>query len=301
MHREVVPIFKKSRRETVAMSNDPRQEIPATSTAQESSVAPEQQNKLSPTRTVQESIRVVGMTDDLEEIYNRVLRSILSPSSSHSFLKNDGSTPREKIQTNNVQYNVKQMGMKIYEDNDAATIILHVDSEKTAQKVAKRLNQKLLFQRMISAEVLPLEQLESHRTPLLIKVQCSAVVSVQTVFTTLSSLSGFLGVVKKSDSSSAKSFQEALHRQEDEASNVTAKQSKRSKRISVEVTEHRGKNDSELREEGDVTGTAFLATFVDEGSGLHARAILSGRVMRGAQEDQPVHMFLSRYKTNRAS
>lgn len=147
--------------------------------------------------------------------------------------------------------------LDVIEEVDNATLLLEVKNKEAAAKLYKRLQNVRCCGRRWKVQYLPLSAVRSNPEPCL--MQCTLVPPAlpSTVESVLRSIPGFLALAHVTRASHAA-----------------------------------GAARGEGSEGGEVLAESVLASFCAEGSALHARAVLSGRLIGSSG----VRMFIQRWK-----
>lgn len=171
--------------------------------------------------------------------------------------------------------------IEVLEEADNATLLLQVPSQEAAKKLFKRLQNVRCCGRRWKVQYMPLSSVTCSTEPCL--MQCTLVPpSPQSVAEeVLRSIPGFLAVAKATPAKNGGSSSS-------DGPSHAGKNGRQPPHVS-EVEEDVGEEWDGNGASGVVVET-LLASFCDEGSGLHAKAILSGRLIGSSG----VRMFVER-------
>jgi hypothetical protein len=205
---------------------------------------------------------ITDIPADLQHIYGRTLKSLIPAVRpvipAPSALSTSSSTTAklgEKRGRDEATPQVKNASIEkciaVNQEVDGATLVVTVRNKHDAQQYFNRLQNCKVFGRKLKVEYHPLSSTECSAEPIVMVVQTSERCPVSIVRQHLSNIDGFLSVEL-----------------------IGSGATKKIEGVAVD-------GDTEAATSISLTPTSkrFIATFADEGAALHARALLSGRVI----------------------
>lgn len=170
----------------------------------------------------------------------------------------------------------------INNDGENALLLLEVDSKETAQKMFRRLHNARVCDRRWKVHYMPASALQCSREACLVECVLRPPSTAAMAEEVLQSIPGFLAIAKcipaaRTGTKRGPRFQEGGQEEP-----LQEEEGKRRKRKRNEVMHMEEEEPYVANEEEDGSATlvkSVLASFCDEGSALHARAVLSGRLV----------------------
>ena len=202
---------------------------------------------------------ITDIPADLQHIYGRTLKSLvpavrpvvpvptnLVTSSSAKLGEKRGRDEPPQMKNASIEKCIS-----VNQEVDGATLVVTVRNKHDAQQYFNRLQNCKVFGRKLKVEYHPISSTECSVEPIVMVVQTSERCPVSIIRQHLSNIDGFLSV-ELVGSGATKKIEGAVVEGETEPAS------------SISLT---------------ATSKRFIATFADEGAALHARALLSGRVI----------------------
>lgn len=163
---------------------------------------------------------------------------------------------------------------EMIDEVDGATMIFEVDSKPIAEAMQRRLNRLHVYGQRWAVDILPLDALIPASDASVVDVTLNPPGLACDVRQALQSVQGFLAVEQASGAASAEKTDDAQAAEEEETHDDETHRSSRSgKGVKSE------KNRVCATSSDEAVVKRLVAVFAEEGSAIHARAVLSGRLV----------------------
>lgn len=170
----------------------------------------------------------------------------------------------------------------INNDAESAILLLQVPSREAAQKMFRRLHNARVCDRRWKVQYMPASLLKCSTEPCLVECTLVPPATVSLAEEVLKSIPGYLAIAKYTPVTTIKGGKRGRAEDEVPEEEQEEKKKKRKRREDgshADEEVHVSKGETGDNELDDILVESVLATFCDEGSALHARAVLSGRMV----------------------